>query len=91
MVNLTEMEELFLTSFKKDDFYEIGVSSRLWLNIFLEDTLPSNYSIKQWRGVISSLIKKGIIEVDNFYEKKTDHVIGLTEEGKKLMIEKGWD
>ena len=82
--NLTEMELNTLEDMTHDDFYENGVDSSLWADNFLDF---SRYDSKITRGVLSSLIKKGIIRpiIHGRYG-----VICFTEYGKQVMTELGF-
>lgn len=90
MVELTKMERQVLDAITKDDFYEDGLNSCLWTDVFL-DTVKGFYKIdsKTARGVISSLIKKKIINPILF--KGRDSSVKLTEYGKTVMREFGYD
>lgn len=85
MIELTEMELTTLNDITKDDFYEEGLDSVLWADVFIDYT--SSIPNKQVRGVLSSLIKKGVI---NPIERGRDGVIEFTEKGKQLMKELGY-
>lgn len=86
MIELTEMERTTLNDITKDDFYEEGLESILWADVFVDCTssIPNN----QVRGVLSSLIKKGIIYP---IERGRDGAISFTETGKQLMRELGYE
>lgn len=61
--SLTKLESLFMKAIPKDNFYENGLDSCLWTDIFLEQTCPMK--ISQGKGIVSSLSKKGYIEVSD--------------------------
>lgn len=84
-VQLTDMEKQTLHDFTQDDFYESGLDSVLWADNFLDF---SSYNSKQTRGILSSLVKKGIIKP---ILKGRDGVICLTELGKEVMRALGID
>ena len=83
--NLTEMERNTLEDMTYDDFYENGVDSCLWADNFLDF---SRYDSKITRGVLSSLIKKGIIRP---IIRGRDGVICFTPYGKQVMTDLGFD
>ena len=84
-VQLTDMEKQTLHDFTQDDFYESGLDSVLWADNFVDF---SSYDSKQTRGILSSLVKKGIIKP---ISKGRYGVICLTELGKEVMRELGYD
>ncbi len=84
MITLTEMERTTLDDITKDCFYEEGLDSVIWADCFLDD---ATYDPKEVRGVLSSLIKKDII---NPIVKGRDGTISFTSFGKKLMAELGY-
>jgi len=95
MISLTEMERQVLGAFVKDDFCENGLDSSLWADVFL-DTIRGYCGIesKVARGVLSSLVKKGVIRGFNHIQDRfgrNDDAITLTESGKKLMRELGYN
>jgi hypothetical protein len=58
---LTELENQMMEAIPNDQFYENGVDSVLWVDCFIEYCgIPA----KKARGVLSSLCKKGLIQVD---------------------------
>lgn len=81
---LTELEKIVLKEITEDDFYEDGLNSVIWADVFIDCcSIPS----KESRGVLSSLIKKGII---NPIMRGRDGVISFTNLGKQIMIELGF-
>ena len=80
MIKLTDMEKQTL-----DEFYEDGLDSIIWADCFMDS---SSIGSRRVRGVLSSLIKKGIIYP---ILKGRDGTIAFTDTGKKLMIELGYD
>ena len=82
-MKFTEMELKVLDAITKDDFYEDGVNSTIWADVFL-DTVKGYYNIdsKTVRGVLASLIKKKIIKP---IMKGRDGSISFTEYGKSIM------
>lgn len=85
-IELTEMERKVLDDITHDDFYEDGLYSTIWADCFVANfsTIPA----KQVRGVLSSLIKKGIIYP---IEKGRDGIIVFTAAGRELMISLGYE
>lgn len=62
MIYLTDYEKQILQDITKDDFYEDGLDSGIWADVFLDTTkIPA----KQARGVLSSLVQKKHIKPDN--------------------------
>ena len=83
-ITLTELEKIVLKDITKDDFYENGLNSAIWADVFIDCcSIPST----ELRGVLSSLIKKGII---NPIMRGRDGVISFTNFGKQIMIELGF-
>lgn len=58
-IELTEMEVQLLLDIQKDNFYESDVDSVIWTDVFLDET--ASIDSKKARGVLSSLVKKGLI------------------------------
>lgn len=84
MTNLTQMERTVLDDITHDCFYEDELDSVIWADCFLDTTkIPA----KEVRGVLSSLIQKGIIFP---IQKGRDGAIAFTEQGKELMRELGY-
>ncbi len=95
MVELTKMEKQALDAITKDDFYEDGLNSAIWADVYL-DTVKGFYGIdsKKARGVLGSLVKKGIIngiidEKDRF--GRSNGAISFTAKGKEVMRELGYN
>ena len=88
MKNLTTLERQALDSITKDDFYENGLDSVIWADVFL-DSFKGYYSVtpEKARGVLSSLVQKGIIHP---ILKGRDGTIAFTNKGKDLMIKLGY-
>lgn len=86
MTNLTALERTLLDDLTKDDFWENGLDSGVWVDTFLAYT--TEIPAKEARGVLSSLIKKNIIRP---IMKGEDGVISLTAYGKEVMIELGYN
>ena len=82
----TEMELKLMDDITKDCFYENGLDSCIWANVFLDDTC--SIDSKKARGVLSSLVKKGIIyEI----ERGRNGTIKFTDKGIKTMKELGYE
>ena len=60
-IELTELESQLMLDIQKDNFYEEGVDSVIWTDVFLDAT--TSIESKKARGVLSSLVKKGLIEM----------------------------
>ena len=82
--SLTEMEKQILVDITKDCFYDNGVDSEIWADCFLDTT---KISAKQARGVLSSLVQKGIIYP---IEKGRNGTIAFTNCGKEVMKKLGY-
>lgn len=79
MANLTEYEKIILKDITNDDFYEEELDSHLWADVFIDGcSLPNKVA----RGVLGSLVKKGIL---NGIDKGRDGQIYFTEYGKEVM------
>lgn len=76
MENLTMLEEKVMVTIPKENFYEEGFESVLWVNCFL-DTLEdaTQISPKQARGLLSSLAKKEYIKVIEDREGNTMYLL----------------
>lgn len=82
MIELTELEkELLLIGFVKSDFFEQEEQSVIWADSFAD--MP-NIKGKSISGVVSSLVKKGIMLSDGNSKEST---ICLTELGAKILKE----
>ena len=83
-MKLTELERQTLEDITNDCFYEDGLDSVIWVDCFMDIT---TIGPRKCRGVLRSLIKKGII---NPIEKGGEGTISFTHAGKELMIELGY-
>lgn len=91
-LDLTEKQIFFLDNMRKDDFYEHGLDSTLWIDI-LVDTL-SNLGMNPMTtgAMISTLREKGLISIGKEQrEKRRLKVFNLTELGKEAMVKYGLD
>lgn len=89
MTNLTTLELKVLQAMTKDDFYEMGLDSELWADVFVDTCYyTQNIKPKEVRGVFSSLVKKNIFRP---IAKGRDGSISLTENGKEVMRELGYE
>lgn len=85
---LTELESQAMADIPKNDFYEDGLDSVLWTDIYLESSsIPS----KQLRGVLSSLSQKGLLSLYSTKKSSnggdcTDSTLSLTNSGKIWMV-----
>ena len=82
--NLTTLEMTALDDMTKDNFYEDGLDSMLWADVFVDG---SKIDSKVLRGVLSSLIKKGIIYP---ILKGRDGMISFTDDGREVMYRLGY-
>lgn len=85
-MELTVLERQTLEDITNDDFYEDGLNSIIWSDCFME--YGTTIGARRCRGVLSSLIKKGII---NPIVKGRDGTISFTDAGKELMVELGYE
>lgn len=86
MIELTELEKITLEDMTHDSFWlkSDGLDNVLWADCFM-DTTSLGASVV--RGVLASLIKKGIIYP---ITKGRDGVIKFKEFGKQIMRELGY-
>lgn len=91
-LDLTEKQVFFLDNMRKDDFYENGLDSVLWIDI-LTDTLSSLGMNPMTTGaMVTTLREKGLISVGKSQrEKKNIKAFNLTEIGKEAMVKYGLD
>lgn len=89
-INMTELEKVVMSRIIKDDFYERGFDSELWMDVFL-DNIPLETKIT--RAVVVSLEKKGLIAISGSGRDKS---LSLEENGmnylreNKMVDEKGY-
>lgn len=89
-INMTELEKMVMRRIIKDDFYERGFDSELWMDVFL-DNIPIKTKIT--RAVVVSLQKKGLVSIGGSGGDKT---LSLRENGmnylkeNKMVDEKGY-
>ena len=94
---ITDMETKVMEAFVKDDFCENGLDSCLWCDVFLSTVEGyAGINSKQARGVLSSLVKKGLIYgmAENHRRDsmgRREEVVRLTESGKEFMHNLGYD
>jgi hypothetical protein len=91
-MRITELEKKVLRGIAGSDYWDGHLSARdVWLfSVWTDDVLP-----KQRSGVVSSLVKKGLVTTDagvgwGANEKSDEPVIGLTEAGVTQIIELGF-
>ena len=77
--NLTTMETAVLIAARNNDYNDC-LETSTWT--FAVEETAEGVAVEQFRGVCSSLIKKGYI---NITLHKKDSYFALTEEGKKLF------
>lgn len=68
MIKLTELEAKFMNTLPKDNFYEDGFDSSLWVDNLM-DTFKKAHGVENnvTRGVLSSLVKKKMVYVGDEY------------------------
>lgn len=81
VINLTDMERAILVAARNSDFGD-AVLEAVWTDTTVED---SRLSEKQARGVLSSLIQKGLIEVSG----GKDSTIAITDLGFEVCQAQG--
>ena len=80
-IKLTTMEARVMGCFLTDDYAEEGVDSIIWTDCFLDHVkFMTEIDAKQTRGILSSLIQKDMIFVEES--------MGLTENGKQYLRNK---
>ena len=91
-LDLTEKQTFFLDNMRKDDFYEHGLDSTLWIDI-LTDTLSSlGMSPMTTGAMVTTLREKGLISVsEDRRENRRLKVLNMTELGKEAMVKYGLD
>ena len=91
-LDLTEKQIFFLDNMRKDEFYECGLDSVLWIDI-LTDTLSSLGMNPMTTGaMVTTLREKGLINVGKSQrERKHFKAFNLTELGKEAMVKYGLD
>lgn len=76
--NLTENEIKVMIGIRNNDYSDIVESGSDWSFAVCDE---SGLNEKVYRGVASSLIKKGFINIDDYGD---DPLLSLTDEGRKL-------
>lgn len=82
-LNLTSLEKNVLKEFTQDNFFDNGLDSVIWVDEFIRGTSSAEGRIV--RGVLSSLVKKGYIYIDDY--ERGQMVMGLRDKGKNYLIE----
>jgi hypothetical protein len=80
-INMTELEKMVMSRIVKDDFYERGFDSELWMDVFL-DNIPIETKIT--RAVVVSLEKKCLICISGSGRDKS---FSLRENGMNYLKE----
>lgn len=85
---VTAMEYRLMSEIPNDNFYDEELDSVLWTDIFLDETCSIDN--KKARRVLSSLSKKGLLDVYSIKDKEpsmgiTKSTISFTELGKAWM------
>lgn len=76
--NLTEMESSVMIAGRNNEFEDAFVEGSTWSNVVADNSVGA----KSYRGVVSSLIKKGYVEIKGY---KNNETFSYTESGKKLF------
>lgn len=79
MMNLTKMEKMVLNSLRNNDYNDCYTDPCTWAFAAID---YSGLNAKQARGVMASLIKKGLM---GFQEDDDEDIVWLTDEGKKIF------
>lgn len=86
-VALTSLELAVLKGIDRNDFTDGVLRAQIWTNC-LDQSIPADGPRgKALSGVVASLVKKGLVGVDNSSTSKRDHTLWITEAGAKLYIE----
>ena len=88
-ITLTTKQVTFLKGMEKDDFWEQGIDSALWIDVYC-DTMADTFNKIVMGALISTLKEKQLIEVG--VEKvngKNNKYFELTELGKQVAKEMG--
>jgi hypothetical protein len=85
---LTKLEKDVLQKFTEDEFYEFGVESILWADVF-SDTVCYGLKLnrKSFSGVMSSLSKKGYLASSGTGRDDTVMLLDLGRQYVKEFIE----
>ena len=86
--NLTKLEKDVLRKFTEDEFYEFGVESILWADVF-SDTVCNGLKLnrKSFSGVMSSLNKKKYLVSSGTGRNDTVMLLDLGRQYVKEFIE----
>ena len=82
MGNLTEKEKIVMQAFIEDEFYEHGLESILWADVFSDNLQNRGFNARTRSGVLSSLNKKGYL-ISNSGDREA--TLMLTEKGKEYI------
>lgn len=78
MQDITKLERDIIEAITESDFYENGPDSVVWV-----DTVSTALGRQAMGGVLSSLVQKGFIRVEEY--ERGSMVVSFTEEGKGLL------
>lgn len=81
-INITSMENEFIDCMINNDFSNLLETKTEWLFAITDEL---SYSKKQSNGVVSSLVKKGLIWTE-FAESDNEYILGFTTKGKEFAI-----
>lgn len=79
MINLTEMEKIFLAAMVRSEYGDDGHMTWEW------SVAPKEIAKTSRPGVIGSLVKKGIIYSDEY--DTNEFVLGFTEAGREVQAQ----
>lgn len=84
VVTLTAKQVNFIKAMPDDDFYERGLESTLWIDVFC-DTIADQFSPMAVGAMVSTLREKGLIFVDmQKVNGKKAKYFGLTKLGQRV-------
>jgi len=84
--NLTENELAILKASRTNDFADAGEGSTTWVFAVIQS---SGLDPKVARGVIASLVKKGLVAIDDYEgdRKSDDMTFSLSPKGIEVVLE----
>lgn len=90
-MDLTAKQVTFLQNLTKDDFWESGLDSVIWVDIYCDTLEGAGIMGRMTAGaMVTTLREKGVIWVGHKTEKKSSPAFfELTELGKSLMRKMG--
>jgi len=71
---LTELQQVFLNNMKNDTFYEQGLDSVLWVDIYLDTLEELGHGRMTMGAIVSTLKEKGVINITSGAREKRKDV-----------------